>query len=217
LQAALIFANGDSADGPMVRQALAGAQDALIIAADGGARVAHFFGLTVQHVIGDMDSLTADELAALRSAGAAVHDYPEEKDETDLELALVFAAQHGADWIRIFGAAGGRIDQTLGNIYLLGLAALAGKDVRIVAGNQETWLLRPGENRIQGAAGDTLSLIPLSDSVQGVRTEQLYYPLKDETLTFGPARGMSNVLQTDEARVWVAAGRLLAVHTTGRA
>ncbi len=217
MQGALIFANGEAGDGPMVSQALAHADNALIIAADGGARIAHFFGFSVQYVIGDMDSLSDAELAALRAEGAQIQQYPEEKDETDLELALMFAAQQGAGWIRILGAAGNRIDQTLGNIYLLGLPQLADLDVRIVAVNQQTWLLRTGENRIQGAVGDTLSLIPLSDTVHGVRTEHLYYPLEDETLTFGPARGMSNVLQADEVCVWVGEGRLLAVHTTGRA
>ncbi len=38
---ALIFANGDVNDGPMVRRALAAASEPLVLAADGGARVEH--------------------------------------------------------------------------------------------------------------------------------------------------------------------------------
>ena len=42
---ALIFANGEFNDGPMVRRALASATpDAMVIAADGGARLAGYFG-----------------------------------------------------------------------------------------------------------------------------------------------------------------------------
>lgn len=213
----LIFANGDVGDGPMVRHTLAEAPDAVVIAADGGARVARHYGLPVHTLIGDVDSLTGDELAALAEQGADILRFPEEKNETDLELALLTAAQRGADWIRVIGAVGGRLDQTLGNVYLLALPELAGRDTRLVAGRQETWLLYPGESLIHGAPGDTVSLIPISGLVRGVRTERLYYPLRDETLAFGPARGMSNVMLTDTAQVWTQDGILLVIHTLGRA
>lgn len=214
---ALIFVNGDANDGPMVRRVLAEAAGSWVLAADGGARQAAHFGLKVQTVIGDMDSLSPAELEALSADGAVIHRYPEEKDETDLELTLLHAAGADAVWIRIIAAIGDRLDQTLSNVYLLALPALAGRDVRIVAGKQEAWLLHPGETVIQGAAGDTLSLLPLSGTARGVRTENLYYPLRDETLVFGPARGISNVMQLDTARVWFSEGVLLAVRTIGRA
>lgn len=213
----LILANGDVNDGPLVRRALAAAPDAWVIAADGGARMARFFGLPVHTLIGDLDSLSAAEVAALAENGVDIHRYPEEKNETDLELALDWAANQGAAWIRILGAVGDRLDQTLSNVYLLALPALIGRDVRLLAGRQEIWLLHPGESLIQGAAGDTISLIPLNGDVRGVRTENLYYALRDETLVFGPARGISNVMQAAEARVWIREGVLLAVHTLGRA
>lgn len=213
----LVFANGEVGDGPQVRRVLSGAGGAAVVAADGGARVAQYYGLPVHTLIGDMDSLTEDELAALAKQGTDIRRYPEEKNETDLELALLWAAQLGAVWIRIIGAVGGRLDQTLGNVYLLALPELAGRDARLVAGQQETWLLHPGESVIHGAPGDTISLVPISGLVRGVRTENLYYPLRDETLAFGPARGMSNVMQSDTARVWTQDGILLVVHTLGRA
>jgi thiamine pyrophosphokinase len=213
----LIFANGDANDGPMVRRALNDAADAWVIAADGGARQAGHYGRAVHALVGDMDSLSASEIADVAASGADVHPYAEEKDETDLELALLLAAEKGATWIRVIAAIGDRLDQTLSNVYLLALPSLRGLDVRLVAGKQEAWLLYPGENVISGAAGDTLSLLPISGAASGIRTENLYYPLRDETLTFGPARGISNVFQTAEARVRLSDGVLLAVHTIGRA
>lgn len=214
---ALIFANGRTHDGPVPRHAIEQASDALVIAADGGARVAQEFGVPIHVVIGDMDSLEPDELAALAAGGAEVRRYPPEKNETDLELALLWAAEQGADWIRIFGAMGGRLDQTLANIYLLALPALRGRDVRLVSRTQESWLLYPGAHVIQGASGDTVSLIPMNGEAHGIRTENLYYPLRNETLAFGPARGVSNVMAADEARVSFDAGLLLVVRTIGRA
>ncbi|MEP7290200.1 MAG: thiamine diphosphokinase [Chloroflexota bacterium] len=214
---ALIFANGDIDDGEMVQRALDHARDALVVAADGGARVAQHYGLRVDTVIGDMDSLSPEELETLQAAGTTILPHPPEKDETDLELALMLAAQHGADWLRIVGATGGRLDQTLSNIYLLALPILDGRDVQIVAGKQAMWLARAGRTVIAGAAGDTISLVPLNGTVRGVRTENLYYPLRDENLYFGPARGVSNVMTAADASVFVREGVLLVVHTVGRA
>lgn len=214
---ALIFANGEINDGPAVRRALAAAPHALIIAADGGAGIARHFGLTVGDVIGDMDSLSSEELTVLKRDGAKLHRYPEAKNETDLELALLWAVEQGATWIRIIGALGGRLDQMVSNVYLLALPALRALDVRLVASNQEAWLVQTTETTIEGAPGDTVSLIPLSGSVEGVRTENLFYPLRGETLTFGPARGVSNVMSADRAHVWLREGTLLVVHTIGRA
>lgn len=213
----LIFANGEPNDGPMVRRALAEGADAVVIAADGGARVAGYFGLQVDHVIGDMDSLSAEELERLEAQGAAVQRYPVDKDATDLELALSWAAEEGINWMRVIGGVGGRTDQVLANIYLLALPVLAGCDVELVAGRQSIRLLRPGNHELQGEVGDTLSLIPVGGDVRGVSTQNLKYPLKEETLEFGPARGISNVLQSEVGHVSLSAGLLLAVHSVGKA
>lgn len=214
---ALVFANGDMNDGPRVRQALADAPDALVIAADGGARVAEAYERRVDLIVGDMDSVTDETLARLAAAGTEVERHPAQKDETDLELALTRAVERGAGWIRIIGGLGGRLDQSLSNIYLLGLPALRGCDIALVAEGYEARLLLPGENVIHGAEGDTVSLLPLSGEAAGIRTDGLFYPLRDESLLFGPARGVSNVMTGPTARVTFTGGVLLLVHTQGRA
>jgi len=216
----LVFANGEPNDGPMVQRALAEAQTAealLVLAADGGARLAAYFGYVPQAVIGDMDSISAQQLAALEVMGVQIERYPTEKDATDLELAFAYAVQRGARWVRVIGALGSRLDQVMANVYLLALDTLRDCDVQIVADKQATRLLHPGTHTILGQAGDTVSLIPMADQAEGIRTEGLYYPLKDERLSFGPTRGVSNVMQQDEARVSLRSGRLLLVHTVGRA
>lgn len=212
-----IFANGATDDGPLVRQVLAAAPDAWVIAADGGARQAQYYGQRVDVLIGDMDSLDEHELDHFVKRGAELHRFPAEKDETDLELALLHAAQQPSAKIRLFAALGDRLDQTLSNIYLLGLPALRRHDVRIIAGKQEAWLAYPGIVTINGTSGDTVSLIPLAGDASSIHTEQLYYPLNHETLSFGPARGVSNVMLADSARVAFQNGLLLIVHTLGRA
>ncbi len=217
---ALVFANGDMNDGLMVQQALRVARHSertIVVAADGGARVAQHYGLKIDAVMGDFDSLSAAELEILRAQGVTLYTHPREKDETDLELALGWVAERGVRWIRVIGGVGDRLDQTLANVYLLGLPILTDRDVRLVANKQETWLILPGTHTIHGAADDTVSLIPVGGAVHGVRTENLYYPLRDETLLFGPARGISNVMTAPTAQVTFQSGTLLVIHTVGRA
>ncbi|MCC6801178.1 MAG: thiamine diphosphokinase [Anaerolineae bacterium] len=214
---ALVFANGDLNDGPAVRAALSAAEDALIIAADGGARLALACGLAPALVIGDLDSLSEGEIADLRERGAAIERVPTEKDETDLELALLEAARRGADQITLIGAAGGRLDHMLANIYLLAMPELRARAARVVAGRQTLWLIGPGAHTLEGALGDTVSLLPLTPEAAGIVTEGLAYPLRGESLRIGAARGVSNVMQTALAHVTLGAGLLLVVHTQGRA
>ncbi|MBW4438181.1 MAG: thiamine diphosphokinase [Pleurocapsa minor GSE-CHR-MK-17-07R] len=215
---ALVFANGDFNDGPMVRRVLDHLPgDYRVIAADGGARHALALGMHIDAVVGDMDSIAPEVLVSLEINGAEIHRYSREKDETDLELALAVAASEEAGRIVVIGAIGSRLDQTLSNVYLLALPALAGIPVRLVSGNQRAWLLQPGTHIIHGEAGDTVSLLPLGGDAGDIHTDGLYYPLRGETLRFGPARGVSNVMLADTATVRLATGMLMVVHTAGEA
>lgn len=214
---AVIFANGDPADGPMVRKWLAHADQPYLLAADGGAHIAAHYGLQPHAVIGDMDSIDPALLAALEAQGAAITRFPVAKDETDLELALIAAAAGGHDPIIIIGAVGSRLDHTLANVYLLALPQLDGRTVKMVSGREEITLLRPGKHRIDGAVGDTISLLPVGGPAAGVRTDGLSYPLRDETLHFGPARGVSNVMAQAPAYISLNSGWLLVIHTEGKA
>ncbi len=214
---ALIFANGDLNDGLAVRAALSHAPDPLIVAADGGARHALALGLRPHLVIGDFDSLSQTELQHLIDLGAEIQRHSAHKDETDLELALLSTAARVDGSIFVIGAVGDRLDQTLGNVYLLALPELRGRDVRLLSGRQTTRLAYPGKVQIDGQPGDTLSLLPLGGDVEGITTENLEYPLRNETLRFGPARGVSNVLTSHSACVQFKQGILLLIHTIGRA
>lgn len=215
--AALIVANGSLTDGPLLRETLAALSGAMVIAADGGARLARDCGLRVDVLIGDMDSIEPRELARLQAEGAQVLRHPVDKDETDLELALKWVAAQGIGCFRILGALGDRIDQTLANVALLALPQLLNCDAQLIDGKQRAWLLRPGEHEICGAAGDTLSLLPLQGPAQGIVSQGLRWELRDETLRPGPARGISNRLEAADASLRFSGGLLLVVHTRGRA
>jgi thiamine pyrophosphokinase len=184
-----------------------------LVCADGGARAALAYGLVPRRVIGDFDSLSDDDLRRLEQAGSELQRHPVHKDETDLELALLYAASIGSGEIVVLGALGGRFDQTIANVMLLAMPALAGRSVMIAAGDELTLLIHPGAPcELRGRAGDVVSLIPFGGDAHGIVTEGLEYPLRDESLYVGPARGVSNVMLGERASVALKQGRLLCVH-----
>jgi thiamine pyrophosphokinase len=212
----VIFANGTFTD-PQQAQDLLRADDGstqspVIIAVDGGTRHAWQAGVDPQLVIGDLDSLTDEEQERLKASGAEVSSFSPRKDRTDLELALLHAASAGADEILVLAALGGRLDQTIANLLLLSLPELADCHVRIVQGAQIAFVIRD-EALIEGQPGDTVSLIPLGGDAVGVTAQGLEWPLDDDVLHFGPARGISNVLTREQASVRVRQGLLLCVVT----
>ncbi|MBT3389801.1 MAG: thiamine diphosphokinase [Chloroflexi bacterium] len=203
----IIFANGDFL---LPQDILPGD---VLIAADGGARHLMKLGLTPGWVIGDMDSLTAPECVALEDAGAKLITYPTRKDETDLELALHKARGFQPEEIVIYAALGARWDMTFANLLLLAHPALSEFNTRLIDGTQELRVLQSGQHmQIDGAPGDTLSLIPLRGDAVGVSTHGLEYALEGDTLIFGAARGVSNVLYDTRATITLRRGLLLVVH-----
>lgn len=213
----LLFANGEFKRGQMVTLLLNTLDSPRVICADGGALHARALGLTPHTIIGDFDSLTDEEVERFLAAGAEIIQHPPEKDETDLELALHHCRQIGASEIFILGGLGGRFDQTIANILLLTHPAFSDIRIDVIDGDQVLRLLQPGRHQFDGERGDTVSLIPLSAAAVGITTWQLQYPLQDETLVLGPARGISNVMLGDSAAIEFASGLLLLVHTSGRA
>jgi len=208
---AIIIASGDSTE-DLGQQHWIEDSD-LLIGADGGAGRALRWGLAPQFVIGDMDSLSEPARQALEAQGATFEHHPRAKDETDLELALSFAAEQGAREIIIFGALGGRLDHTLSNLLLLTLPCLEEVALRIVHGAEEVLLVRGGEIvTVTGNPGDVVSLLPWGGDVHGVTTQGLAWKLENDTLKFGFSRGVSNEMEASEARISVEAGRLLVVH-----
>jgi len=213
----LLFANGELKRGVMVDRLLASLESPRVICADGGALLARALGLSPHTIIGDLDSLSADEVARFKAAGAEIIQHPPEKDETDFELALHYCRRIGVSGIHVLGGLGGRIDQTIANILLPAQPAFQELRLDFVDGDQLVRLLRPGAHHIAGERGDTISLIPLSAAAEGISTRALKYPLQANSLQLGPARGISNVMLADAAEIDFRAGLLLLVHTSGRA
>lgn len=213
MRRAVIFANGEMSDPGVIRSMLR--PDDWIIAADGGARHALACGRPPHLVIGDMDSIPPAIRTELETQGTKFLAFPAAKDETDLELALLHAAAEGATDILVAGALGGRLDQTLANIQLLARPEIAPLHVQVVDGRLTAILIHQ-EATIHGQAGDRISLIPLGGDARDVHASGLAWPLAGETLRFGEARGVSNVMTGAMAQIQLAGGWLICIHSPGR-
>jgi thiamine pyrophosphokinase len=203
----IIFANGELPDLEAARKLLL--PDDLVICADGGTRHALALGLIPQVIIGDMDSLPQGfDPSTFQGEFIQVS---EDKNETDLELALNHALSFHPHAIVIIAALGGRLDQTLGNISLITDPKLSTFDIRLADGVEEIFLCRDQAN-VKGGSGDTVSLIPWGGEVSGVQTENLKWLLRSETLYPYKTRGISNEMLGEEASVKIKSGLLLIVH-----
>lgn len=189
----------------------------VVVAADGGGNWLAAYQRLPDVLVGDMDSVAPELIAALERGRCRLLRHSPRKNETDTELALLEAVALGATRITILGALGGRMDHALANVSLLFMPELAGIETVICDGCSCLSVVRRGrEAVILGEVGDVVSLIPTGGDVEGIVTEGLEYPLRDESLALGRARGISNVLLGPTGKVTLKRGTLLLVHTPRR-
>ncbi len=168
--------------------------------------------ITPHVLVGDLDSIPENLVTEFENAGTEVNRFPQRKDFTDLELALIYAQNKGCLEILILGALGNRWDQTLANLLLPAKSDFSNIQIKLVDGAQEIQLLRAGEIlTLYGKPGDTVSLVPLLGDADMIHTRGLEYPLNAENLVFGSTRGISNVLLGTTATVSLGAGLLVIV------
>jgi thiamine pyrophosphokinase len=222
---AVVCLNGHHTDSvfPLIAAA------SLVVAADGGARLALEAGRVPDLVIGDLDSLTADETQGLAARGAEIVQVPAAKDETDGELALDAALSRDACEIVLCGALGGpRAEHELGNLGLLIRAARHGVRAWIDDGDQRAFLVTASDFgdgdvggrgpglfclELEGLAGFRLSLLPFACESATASVEGVRWPLSRHVLEASSTLGVSNVITDDNARVTVHDGTLVALVT----
>lgn len=180
---AVVLCDGEVAEKEKLLTDLADA--VLLIAADGGAGKAAKYGIEPDVIIGDLDSykVTGNEEAEI------IHDPDQETN--DLEKALKYAKEKSAQTVIVHGATGKRLDHTLKNLSVLlqfnnQFSSILFKDqystIRIIHSPfKEEFPLQT-----------SISLFPLSGTVDGITTRGLKFPLQNGTLQNGFQDGSSN-------------------------
>ncbi len=208
---AVVVAHGDvlPSDRTMI-----GEKD-FVVAADGGALALERWKLLPHLVVGDMDSLGDAGVERFARKGIPVTKFPATKDESDLELAVAQAIAAGATEIVLLGALGGeRLDHEAANLLLLADPGYDGVRIEARRGALRIRAIRgEGSLSLAGPVEALVTLIPVNGDAEGVTTEGLRYPLRDETLRFGRARGLSNEVDSLPAKVTVRKGSLLVFET----
>ncbi len=214
-RAILILANGDwGGDDDLVHLHRLVQNADHIVATDGALDHAIECEIEVNTLIGDMDSLTDSSRLEERFPNMEILRYPEDKDWTDLELAINWALEQAPASIAVFGAAGGRIDHTMANLTLLEKGLHSGVPIELISGNESVQLIQGSLIINNTEIGDRVSLLPIS-LFATVSTQGLKYSLTSQKLFRGQGRGISNIIVTTPARVDVESGVLAVVHASG--
>lgn len=171
------------------------------IAVDGGYSFFKKSGLRPDVLIGDLDS--ARGLPKKFPPQTKVIRFPTRKDKTDSQLAVEYCIEQKARAIDIVMPSVGDIDHFLGNIMFLtapGIAGWvsAGGKIRIVNTNGELWFVKDGGIVFRKAAGDSVSVIPLSKKIT-LSCTGTDYDVKDVGVARGESRSLRNRVRTRQA------------------
>lgn len=210
LETALIIANGSKTSQQWLLDKANAAS--YVAACDGGTNHLKEVDYLPDLFIGDGDSVTEDAVEWLKSNGVRLEMFPADKDETDLELALLEVLAAGYQRIDVAAALGLRVDHELANMMLLSDDRFVGYDIRIVSETQQIRVVRSSVEFKQ-SEGHLLSLIPVHGEAKFRSTKGLKWGLNNDSLLPGPARGVSNEIISAMASIELEAGVVLAIQT----
>ncbi|MCL2401097.1 MAG: thiamine diphosphokinase [Oscillospiraceae bacterium] len=183
--------------------------DDYIIAADGGFAALISRGVAPDIVVGDFDSL--GEIPDHPNVAIS----PEEKDDTDMRIAVDHGLTRGCNAFIIDGGLGGRLDHTLANMQLLTYIAkknatgvLIGHDICVTAVANGTIRFSPG-------ASGGVSVFCAGDRAEGVTITGLKYALQNGVLTGDYPIGVSNECIGERAEISVCNGMLIVTWECG--
>jgi thiamine pyrophosphokinase len=193
----IVVISGSATLAPHVIDALS--DEAIILAVDGGLDHALAAGLTPSGLIGDLDSVSPAGLA-WAEAHATISRHSVDKDQTDTELALAFAADMNPTRLTLVGG-GDRFDHSvtaIGSLGHLGLTSIPRLD-GWWNGEHLDVLHGPGDLDLDLAPASTLSLVALHGQCTGVSISGTRWTLDSVDLAPLVGRGVSNEVGADGA------------------
>ena len=209
----LIFSGGLAPNDATLNAARAIQNVNLVIAADSGLHAAQKLEMHVDFVIGDFDSVDASALARATSAHTQTIRHSANKDFTDLESALLFAADKKTERIVIVTAGGGRLDHQFGFVAAMFNPKLREIKVEALWHDSRLFALQgPATLDVTTQIGDTIALQSFSDKSAKISTTGLRWQLTNESLANFETRGVSNIATANQVSISVELGQLLIIH-----
>lgn len=200
--------NGDEPTADELK--LLGACDA-IVCADGAAQALLKSDHPPNIIVGDLDSLKADAFKWADALDVPIERHAAAKDQIDGELAFEKAVAMGAKSILILGGHGGRTAMFLANLKILRRIHDLGLEASMVGRGESVRYVGAGsELTLAGRTGATLNLLAIDgDAVVDLSGTQ--WDGREIRLEARSARGLSNKIVSDGARIHVRSGTVLSV------
>jgi thiamine pyrophosphokinase len=182
-----------------------------IVCADGAAQALLKANHPPTVIVGDMDSLKPDAYKWADALDIPLERHKPDKDQTDGELALEKALGLGAKSILFLGGHGGRSAMFLANLKLLRTCHDQGLEASMVGRGESIRYIGAGQQQVwTGRAGSTLNVLSV-DGDAVITLEGTAFDLKEQVLGRKQARGVSNRILKDGAKLTVHSGTVLAV------
>ncbi|XP_071492977.1 thiamine pyrophosphokinase 1-like [Diadema antillarum] len=162
---------------------------------------------------GDFDSIRPEVKLALEREGSTVIPTPDQ-DYTDFTKCLKIVLQRlqveapDVDSIVVFGAFGGRLDQTLANINTVLTATSYTKlPIYLIGDASLACVLSPGAHRIEvdtGLEAKWCGLVPVKCQCDRVKTTGLKWNIENQSMQYGGLISTSNTYAPQAGAVTVA-------------
>lgn len=183
-----------------------------ILAVDKGLEFLDELNILPNYIIGDFDSVNKNILKKyLNKKEVQIHKFESEKDYTDTNLAIKLAIKLKSKEIVILGAIGTRIDHTIANVSILCETLNKNIDTKIIDEYNKIQLINKKleikkEYRY-------LSILPLTNKVEGITLKGLKYNLDNYTLEIGSTIGISNEQIETKATIEIEKGILIVIQS----
>lgn len=188
---ALIIANGASCSSELMGQLLEWSP--FIIVLDSAIERVLELNIKVDVLLGDFDrNFDANSFKQSQYPLEIVHT--PDQNKTDLEKAFDFLIDRKFPAVNVIWATGKRADHTLTNITLL--AKFRSQLKIVIFDDHSKIFLLPNLYQKWYPKQTTLSLIPIG-SVEGIHSDNLIFPLQNDTLQLGYRSGSSNQVAQD--------------------
>ena len=181
----------------------------IIICADSGFNSLADLDISVDYIVGDMDSITQENLDMARDRGVCINSFEHDKDMTDGEIAVRMALEKGADNITIWGGREGRLDHIFSSVDLLRIIP-PDVSARYNFLDDMVYLIREGESMEVTDPTRIYSILPSCCECK-VSMIGFKWPLDSEVLVKGTTRGIHNEIIGKKGIIKSEKGELIVI------